>query len=317
MRNIVIRTSYEVLLWHFVDTLSLWNVFVGRHMYVYFDEEFGINDEDLKRIQHYKEIRSKFGWYAESELFEWAYNKYPNEIDFDKLVEDLKYFENRISKSGVSLKDILIGRLGEIQDFENKGLKFEKNFLEVDRIVSKINDFHEIEVSSQNLNRPIYAYLACSMSLNRQGGANGEDIYSEVSKSSDFEFLNKTVSTFLLHEYFHKVVDSMNALIKLNNQFNYLNENIYPDTMASFFKEVIAHCAINVYMFKENPKLVLESFSESQRNTKYYYLWESILLFEPMFSKYLDNKISTEVLKKKFILLSKKVIQGFKGKEAL
>ena len=311
MRELIIRTNYEVLLGHFVDAMSKWSVFVAPHLYEYFDETFGITEEDKKHLEGYSKKRNEYDWDEESSLFDWAYVGFPDNEKYNELKPHILYFEQRRTKDGSrTFKEILLSRLDDINQLLSSDFEIFKQKEKIDNVVNKMSELLEYDKKNES---PLIAYLACSMSTSTQGGSNGKNIYAEVPLELHTQWVNEYVSEILIHEYFHKAFFPHLYFEKLGGIFNWENEKIYPDPMSLFFEEVLVYSSSSVYISGEDPKKKLSKYSPEEYNNRHYILWKVINLFYELIADYLDNRIPVDDARKKMLKLCEEVVDGFKN----
>lgn len=310
MRELIIKTNYEVLLGHFVDSMSKWSVFVAPHLYRYFDETFGITDEDKKHLEEYSKKRNEYEWDEQSPLFDWAYEGFPENEKYNELKPHILYFEQRKSKSGsYTFKEILLSRLDEINNLLSSDFEIFKQKEKIDSVVKKMSDLLEYNSTNES---PLIAYLACSMNTSTQGGANGTNIYAEVPLESHTQWVNEYVSKILIHEYFHKAFSPHIYFEKLGGIFNFENDDIFPDPMSLFFEEVLVYSSSDVYISGEDSQKRLEKYLPKEHNDKHYTLWKTIDIFYELIADYLDEKIPVDDTRQKILTLCEKVVEEFK-----
>lgn len=310
MRKLVLRSNYNVLLWHFVDSISEWDVFVGPHLAEYFDKNYAITDNDKEALNSYVGVRSEFGWSGEGDLFHWAYDGFQEDARFSQLYKSVKHLETKLSKDGMSIKEILTGRLNDIESLLKGELDIFAQEEDIDNVVCKMLELTGNQVTDDS---PVYAYIAASMSASRQGGANGSAIYSEAPLSDDIGYVNGCVSEFLIHEYMHKAVMPREWFKSLGSQFEYKNENVFPDDMSAFFDEVLIYSASTVYLSKQVPEKRIERIvNQGQKNTRHYTLWRTVARFYPLIKEYLDGRSTLETTQRGVLELADEVMSEFR-----
>lgn len=314
MRELIIKTNYEVLLSHFVDSMSKWDVFVAPHLHRYFDETFGITEEDKKHLDAYSKKRNEYDWDEQSPLFDWAYARFPDNERYNGLKTHILYFEQRKSKDGChTFKEILLSRLNDINELLSSDFEIFKQKEKIDDVVAKMTQLVEYEARNES---PLVAYLACSMNTSTQGGANGANIYAEVPLESHTQWVNEYVSELLIHEYFHKAFSPHIYFEKLGGIFNWENDDIFPDPMSLFFEEVLVYSSSSVYISGEDPKKKLSKYPPESYNDKHYTLWKTIDRFYQLIADYLDGKIAMDKTRQEILTLCAKVVEEFKQQKS-
>ncbi|MDD3661595.1 MAG: hypothetical protein PHG63_00870 [Candidatus Dojkabacteria bacterium] len=295
MENLDLMTSYNVLLFHFVDMLSRWDYFVEPYTFNFFKSTWGISKQDRAHLQAYASIRTRIGWDQETALFEWAYRGFPNNDSFSPLLEHIQYFENRIDRSGRDVKSILKQELHEVKKCR-KYLEQKFTKVHLTTIVAQLSKLFGTNTQNTRIN----VFLAASLVKGScQAGANGNGIYTEVPPN-DFkgayqaivhEYLHKMVRP---HEYFESIVDP-----ELKVLYHSTIDEVYEDKMFHFFEEIVIHAVTDVILFHSNPQDELvyaqkRQGIEEKRRKREVHLWRATQLVTPILSGYLDGEKSKE-----------------------
>jgi hypothetical protein len=298
MEKLNFKTNYNVLLWHFVDSLSKWDSYVGSHIYKYYTVSWKLTKEDKDWLKKYSLVRKKLDWEEETNLFKWAFSGFLKNQKFNELKEPVKYFEKRIDKKGQSLKEILKSRL---EDTLVAKTLFEKEIKKIDlnKELSKMSAIFNIDKDKE----PTSVFLACSMSNNIQGGANGNGLYVEIPYGKS----PKENLHVIVHEYLHKKLRPRNFFRNIKNKemkgfFRRKEKKIYQGELADFFDEVIIHSLSEVIIFKHDPSKIINNY----QNSRLKYIWECVGKTTPILENYLYEKIDK-------ITTCKKLFQIFKS----
>jgi len=296
MRKIIFKTNYNVLIWHFVDMLSKWNYFVEPFIHKYYKKEWGLSQKDRKQLQAYSQKRSKFGWDAESDLFEWAFQGFPTNKKFSPLLEHIQYFERQRNKQNKTLQSILKKQLDNVLEGKEY-IESQMKQADVNQIIGKISNLLGFKMTGYN---PISAYLACSMIKgSSQGGANGDGIYAEIPPGE-----YDRAYEIIIHEYLHKALRPHKYFKEIQNEnlrhlYNSKVNKIYQDELYHFLEEVIIHSLSDVIIHGINPEEKIDQtikYTELKklRRNRWIRLWTATKIVAPILKKYLANSLDKD-----------------------
>lgn len=308
--KIELKTNYNTLLFHHVDSISLWDTFVSKHHNDYFKENFIISSSTNEILKTYSKIRSQLGWNSESELFEWAYNGFKIHKQFSKLLKPIHFMENIASKNGKTIKTYLEEELEGIVKKEkllnDMQLKFEDRSDEILKVYNKLF-YNNKDISTD-------CYVTHSPYENRlQGGANGDSIYIEsYSHSNDISL--HTIST-IYHESFHKILKVRRVLEKVFTETNkkYLTEvipDLYPSPAHKYLDEVIVYTLTNVLIFNTDPFERISQYSNKGEHAALHYgnVWRGVTYFKYFIEGTLHKPIPYEDFMKELTRLFEQFI---------
>ena len=292
MKRIVLKTSYNVLLWHFVDSLSLWDYFVSDEIKAFYQTRWTLTPTDKKQLEKYVTTRSPEGWDAETALFEWAYQEFPEHEQFSKMLPYIRYFEDRTDNKGTTLKSYL----QEVYSDVRKGRDHIENRMKKEKIDDVVEKLQELFKVKNKAIEAIDAYLASSpLEKSHQGGANGKGIYTEIPLGG-YDLAYET----LVHEYLHRVITPQNFFMNMENGelrklYARQIDSLYPDPVGLLADEVVIHAIANIYLFKEDPlrriKGVKKQIKEGRlRTPSDLHLWNLVILSAPVLKDYLEGR---------------------------
>lgn len=275
-----------------VDSLSRWDYFVAPNIREYFEKNFYLTSKDAEQWSKYAEIRKKLNWEEETNLFEWAYQDFPNHANFSPLLNYIIHFESKKNRADQTLKEILTARLSEVEPIK-KRLEEELPLFIYDKSFEKAQSLFP---DPTRTDKPISVYLACSFDESCQGGANGDGMYSEIPTKEP----NRHLLTTFTHEYLHKVLAIHKYLGNirdgvLNNFYNTIIPSVSPDKLAMFFDEVIVYSLSDVITFNEDPKKQIARYRDGGnriRNQRRTYLWEVVIKTAPVLREFLNDKMT-------------------------
>lgn len=292
MKQIVLRTSYNVLLWHFIDSLSLWDYFVSDEINEFYQKRWTLTSTDKKQLESYVAVRSPEGWDTETELFEWAYREFPKHDKFSKLLPCIRHFEERTDNKGTSLKSYLEEAYSDVctgRDHIEYRMKKEN----INDVVEKLQCLFREKRETIDA---IDAYLASSpIEKSHQGGANGKGIYTEIPLGG----YDQAYET-LVHEYLHRVITPRNYFMNVKDEelrdlYTTKIDSLYPDPVGVLADEVVIHAVANIYLFKEDPQRRIERVKKQikqgrLRTPSDLHLWNLVKLSAPCLKDYLEDR---------------------------
>lgn len=300
MYQLVLKTNYNVLLWHFVDSLSEWDFFVPDITKVFFKENWNYNTIDEENISKYAKLRKPMGWGDETNLFNWAFDGFPINKQFSVLLPPIRYFEERRNRKGKSLKDYIKFKYHDVV----KGKMYIENRIQKENINDIVLRLLQLFDSSTKNTRQIDAYLAFSPRKNLvQGGANGEGIYTEIPPN-EYDIAYET----LIHEFLHTAVFPRDYFMnisekKLRKFYRTTVESVYPDPIACLAEEGVIHTTSDVLLFHDDPQQKIRKAKKridegSTRAVSDLHLWNLIVLIIPTLEKYLSGKSDVDETRK-------------------
>lgn len=296
MSKLDIRVDYNVILFNFVNSLSLWSEFVSDHVFRYFEKNYGITEEDKRLLQKYSKLRTVLSWDKSDELYEWAYSAFERNETFSELLPIIKHFENKTNKEGRSLR-------GELRDVDTKLVvikpiiesKFEA--FQTETMFQKFTDLFE----SKELTSTLPCYLLYSPDKdNTSGGANGERIVVEISTELPIEKQVKITLETITHEYLHKRLQPGRLFISLKDTKGIAKN--YPAEFSNFIEEVIIHSICEVITFGNSVSNNLEYYQE-EKNLQMIEIWNGIKRTVPVLVEYTNNQLSIEDTRKALVNL--------------
>lgn len=282
MKEIKIKTNYNFLLFHFVDSASKWSRYIGTYIYDFLDVNWNLTEEDKKQLEKYKKAREKFGHEEEAKLFAWAYGGFEGKPEYKILLEVIKYFEPLKDKKGITLNQILKNKLKEVEFHKQKIEENIKtiNLEETIQKMMKLFDFEEKERKSIN------AYLAHSM-LGKMtgGGATGGVIHLEIGRTTEDS------TRVLVHEYLHIRLPMGRFFWDYNNFYKKktkLNENSLSETI----NEAITYSLSDMILFQNhtvNERIATYEKLNIPRSKEIGYIWKVAKVIEPIVREYLEK----------------------------
>jgi hypothetical protein len=262
--KINVMTNYSLVLFNVVQGLSQWDVHTGKHNLEYFEKEFGLTDEDQLKLKEFADFRRNYSWSRDSDFLYWAYLGLPDGDEFSVLTPIVKYFENRVSKDGLTLKEICEKRFEEINKYSNVGgIWSERDIEKFLIIVERSRKIFDITYTLTDLN----VFLMASMNLDTSGGANGWAISVEVpanlegEKKYSEEEIKARVKLYLEHEGLHLQVPLSKAF-NLKDPFFDQAERVanFPDGLDSFSEEVVVHSLVDCLLNGIDPQATLARY---------------------------------------------------------
>lgn len=288
MIELEVIVDYNVILTHFVDTLSCWDYHVEKYVLDYVEKEYGITKKDEVLLKTFVKIRKPLGWKNETALFEWANDGYPNNQKFDKLLPIIKHFESIKDARMVSIKQLLLEKTNLIKanGYENISEAFSTQYGNFIEILSKLFD-------SKSVSELLKCYLAYSPDNNSSmGGANGDGIYIEL-RDSEIEG-KRMLDDVVLHEYLHKRISPStyfeNNVEKISSH-QYLKIDVigYRSDFMNIIEESIVYALCDIV--RENkitPVEKIKRFEAKGRNDMVA-LWVMVNDIMPILTEYVKN----------------------------
>lgn len=293
MRTCNFRLSYNVNLFNFVDSLSRWDYFVGRHVGTYFEKYYRLNSEDREILANYVKARKPLGWGAEMELFDWAFKDFPSHGQFNQLLNALRHFEQKQDQNGMLLKAELENATERL---EAVIVQIERNFrnLKVGETVKKFGPlFH-----SPNRSGVLPCYITYTpYKDSSQGGANGDGIYTQVSIDLPTSVQVKQAGAVLAHEYMHKELNPGRYFKALGGIYLQSFPHLYPDNYYQFTEEVIVYSLNDVLTFDVDPEQKRTHYAskyadDPANKTHFAALWQTVGEVAPILAKFKDQQAS-------------------------
>lgn len=302
MHQLVLKTNYPTLLWHFVDSLSMWDFFVEDETEEYFKAHWQLTTSDKMHLANYAKSRAQLNWKNETNLFEWAWQGFPQNKRFSILLPHVRYFEQRKTNDGQTLKQILQISL---QDVHNAKVHIEKRIRQ-ENVITIVHQLQTLFHSPSEVPDRINAYLASTPSEKGwQGGANGEGIYTEVP-AKGYDLAYET----LVHEYLHRAVQVRNYFKAINDPklsmfYRTIIKSIYPDNLACLADEVVIHAVADVYLFHQKPQKRIQKAQEHvdkgrEKSVSELHLWSLVALTSPIIKQYLSEKTTEDKARNQF-----------------
>jgi len=291
MNNLKFKTNYNILLWHFVDSLSMWDYHIMSHIPEYYVENWNMTAEDKKQLVSYQKIRSKLNCKEEMKLFAWAENGFKKNKKYNLLLEHLKYFENRKNKEGVLLKDILTEQIPYIKKAKSNIISKIKK-ISMERIILKMEKLFDIETSKKE---NITIYLPSAMSKHTQGGASYGDrsIYIEIPEKN-----SHSMARVLTHEYLHLKLPVRKYLDKFDGKF-YKQEDtkLHRGRLSGFFDEVIIYILSDTVLFKTvsiKERIGAYRKLKTTNSVGMFHIWTAVKNIRPIIVQYLDGELKKQ-----------------------
>lgn len=316
MRKLDFRVSYNVVLFNFIDALAKWDYFVGGHIRRYFEKYYGLDDKDISILEEYAKIRKDLGWRREMDLFDWAFNGFPEHPEFTALKSAYPHFEQKADKNGMVLKSELEHATEGIKKIE---AQIESRFHELD-IEERIRLFIDVfESPAKTGSLPCYlAYTPYPDSS--QGGANGEGIYTQVHPDIDPDIRVKEATATLSHEYMHKELNpgryfQFHPDAEKREVYNSKFKQVYPDEYYQFIEEVVVYTLNDVITFHTDPLQRRDRYADkykddTDRMNHFVALWQAAHDIQNILRDFeaekIDKQEATDRLDKYFLDLVKK-----------
>jgi hypothetical protein len=279
--NIQIKTNYNTILLHHVDSLSRWDEFVSDHHWGYFQDQFKIDEATLNLFNDYSKKRKPLGWRAESSLLEWAYDGFPGNKRFSGLQEPIKSIENLKDKQGRTVREILVEVSIILKD---KSAKLYKEHLKYNNKAEEILKVYE-KLFGVRGEKKIVCYLVHSPRKgNLQGGANGESIYVELFPYGNEDYSH--TSNTIFHESFHKILEVRKKLEKEFTKRKHMDflkriPKLYPSPAHKYLDEVIVYTLSDVFLSKDDPDENIKRYSgiDDKHDFHYATVWRGVKYF--------------------------------------
>lgn len=315
MHKIKLRAAYNATLLNFIDNVSQWDEFVSSYSNQYYKKHYKLTSKDQVILDSYAKIRKYLDWEKEIELFNWAYNNFPNTKEFNGLLNLIKYFENKTNNKNITLKSELNQATKKLKDLIPD---IEKSLQDLN-IEETLRKFAKL-LKSNSSKKPLICYLTYSPDKTKtQGGANGDGIYTEVSVNTNKDNqITQTIET-IVHEYLHKEIhpgDYFRKLAKTYKKNIYLKKftNIYPDIYHQFTEEAVVYTICDCIIFNHDPKKQLVRYKKDDPEQKHEYsLWKAVCGIEPILKSYTQNNQDKKETLKKLDLFFTKYTSTSKG----
>lgn len=284
MKGLNIKTNYHFLLFHFVDSTSLWSRYIRPKIHGFLVNEWQINGSDQEKLEEYRAEREKLGYKHEAALFAWAYSGFTGKPEYDKLLSPIRHFEKLENQMGVSIQSFLKSKLPEV---EEQKLEIEGELENID-IEDTIQAVAEIFGYNSTIDRTVNAYLAHPIVHDvTGGGASGGDIHLEISPDA------KNSVRVLIHEYIHIRIPTRKLLSQRDGFYRQENTKFYKGPISSVLDEAITYCLSDVILFQNYPiDERIETYKKmgNERGTEIHYIWRVVKIIEPVLRQYLDHK---------------------------
>ncbi len=281
-------------MYHFIDQLSRWDVFVSSDTYDFFNSRLRITATDRTLLKQYARERKAFHWEFETDLFEWAYKGFSQKSKFKTLIPIIKYFEAR--RFGVDSLGHMIAK-----DFN----KIKKLIRDIDKGISKVKIketvkkliklFGQSGVDKKNI--PCYLFISYGWSTG--GSSNGYGLSAGVNVVALNRKDISSTLTVISHEYLHKVVKTSKYFYERNGFYKSISRRIYPGPLDDFADEIIIHYISDIFLGKGNIDKSIRAVSLFKRRD-FYYIWRGVQHVAPVLFDYLNGRVG---VKKTRILL--------------
>lgn len=297
MIELEVIVDYNVILTHFVDTLSCWDYHVEKYVREYVEREYGITGKDEQLLKAFVEIRKPLGWKNETELFDWAHKGYPDNAKFNELLPIIKHFENKKSLAQMTISSYLESKtqLIKANGYESVSTAFAEKYETYIHRLTKL-------FASKVYEKPLPCYLTYSPDEKwTMGGANGEGICIELKDSEIKD--GRILDDVILHEFLHKRV-SPHSYYETNNKEISQRRDAradnfgYPDLYTSLIEEAIVYAICDIVRYnKKTPTDKIQFFNENRR-PEMVALWTVVRDITPVLREYLLEEAEEEQTRK-------------------
>lgn len=302
MRKLEIRTSYNVLLMHQVDSMSKWSRYVMEHISADYKENWEYTDEDDTQLKEHAKKRQVFNWGRETDILTWAHEGFDTDSEFLTLLPHLRFFEERKNKKGETLKQVLLKALKAIELLRQEiALEMEKvDFEKYEKAFSPMIRDHQV-----NPDLPLPCYLTYSPAPEfSQGGANGDGLHTEVVLGRENTVAR--AASIISHEYSHKLLPFRYYFFALSEQeqskypYNKEIERFYSGYLADFLDEILIYSINEVLMDGESPEEKSKYYSDqakggqAERHSQLALLWKGVALISPLVESLMKGRVSIE-----------------------
>jgi len=305
--NLKFIVDANAIAWHLLDYASNWHYYVHENLGKWVKKNVVERDKLHNILESYANMRTPFGWQEEINLLNWAARGFSDEM-FSKLrplVNDwleLKLNDGRTIKEAANQAEAQIYPYVEI-------LQSKFAALNVDEMVGKLHKLlPEAEIFDE-----LPAYVVWSpIEGSTQGGANGAGVYSEIGIPTSEKTLESTFEV-LVHEAFHKLVDpsvtfdSWKELEEIDQKYEHIQEG--NQSLNGHLEEMVIYSAVDVMLFGEDPKVMLETNVKS--SPKYKQMWEHTYKFFPILDDYVKGRAEADITKERIIAFAREIVGNF------
>lgn len=149
------------------------------------------------------------------------------------------------------------------------------------------------------------------MSDSKQGGANGNGVYVEVSLPIVEEHMHSTFQ-LLVHEAFHRIIDPSQTfdvwsdVLPEDKVYPHIEEGNQP--LNAYLEELVIRTISDVYTFGKDPQGIYEDSADA--GAKHSQAWGHTVQFAPILVAYLEGKQSVAETKQLIAQFAQQIVEA-------
>ncbi|MCD4811804.1 hypothetical protein K8R14_04355 [bacterium] len=293
--NIAFKSNYDTILFHHIDAVSKWNEYISPHHRTYFEKEFEVNAKVEELLIKYADIRKEFGFSAETELFEWAYNGFSSGSKYSNLLPYIRKFELLKSRDGIVMKDLLTKVTSSVKPLISDIAR--KSEAISDKFSFVINTYKT--VFTEGLDEDIICYLPHSPDPKMvQGGSNGDGAFTEVHPEVVID-LNRIITIY--HEALHIALRPRRTFQpifrKINPELLKPLKGFSRDNADQFLDEVVICTLSNTYLVNDDIDKKIDYWTKNDNSGFNHFanLWMGVKHFKDRILSYIDKPVKSDV----------------------